>query len=59
MSFARIAPNPPRVVFRFALVNTDREALGEAAFARGDWKTDGVIPQGRSRLKKWGAPHRS
>jgi hypothetical protein len=36
-------------MFRFALVSTEGEALGEVAFARGDWRPGDVIPQGPGR----------
>jgi hypothetical protein len=33
-------------VFRYALVTTDGEALGEVAFAVPSWQAGDVIPQG-------------
>lgn len=37
-------------MFRFALVDADNaESLGVVAFARPDWKTGDVIPQGEGR----------
>ena len=35
------------VVFRFALITTDGDALGPVAFVRSDFKPGDVIPQGQ------------